>query len=118
MDARTASRTDSCTNALLWLRRAMAFVAALVGELASDASLECAPAAAAAYERTLKRHHGWLVQQGVTLALKLAPARARFEAATGGAGADEMAAFVAAAEPALEEVRVFLDTHGLDDVAV
>ena len=118
MDARTASRTDSCTNALLWLRRAMAFVAALVGELATDASLECAPAAAAAYERTLKRHHGWLVQQGVTLALKLAPARARFEAATGGAGADEMAAFVAAAEPALEEVRVFLDTHGLDDVAV
>jgi hypothetical protein len=118
VEAGTAKRTDSATNALLWLRRAMAFIVAIVAGLAADEALGCAEVAQRAYGETLKRYHGWVVQQGVQVALRFAPRREAFVEALGGDGAAEMRAFAETAAPLLEEIRQFLDGKGLDDATV
>lgn len=67
------SASDSASDALLWLKRALRFICAFMGEFADGK--ETASAAGVAYSRTLAHYHGWLVRGAFSMAMKSVPYR-------------------------------------------
>jgi hypothetical protein len=65
--------SDSASDALLWLRRALGFICAFMSEFAEGK--ETAIAAGQAYTRTLANYHGWLVRGAFSMAMKSVPYR-------------------------------------------
>ncbi|KAK9839707.1 hypothetical protein WJX81_007247 [Elliptochloris bilobata] len=111
--------THSETNALLWLKRAMHFIAELLQCLHDDGSMTLAAAASKAYAATLERHHSWFTSTAFTLALKIVPSREAFLdqlAPPGGSNVlmPQMSAFLEAFRPVLGAIAGFLESHGLD----
>lgn len=72
VDAGSCSARNSATDALLWLARALAFIHAFLEQIhAGNAVLsDCA---SAAYNVTLKCHHGWVVRSIFAVALRAMP---------------------------------------------
>ncbi|XP_013414096.1 pleckstrin homology domain-containing family A member 8-like [Lingula anatina] len=69
--------SNSATQALLWLKRALHFIKEFLGELVSGEQ-DLTKAATKAYERSLKPYHGWVVRGVFSLAAKAAPYREEF----------------------------------------
>ena len=123
MNANAHADSRSSTKALLWLKRALQFMSAMLRLVVREDPLEVSVAASQVYEQTLKRYHGFLTRTAFSAALNFVPTRAAFiEQAGDGQAAEETIAqlreLVAALDPVLEHVHGFLDAHGLDDPAV
>jgi len=72
IDEKSTTRSGSATDALLWLKRGLWMMvkfmqSMLNGERDANKSFN------AAYESSLKPHHGWIVQQAFYVGLKMIP---------------------------------------------
>ncbi len=125
--AGTNAESISCTKGLLWLKRAMQFVVALLHRLAKDREVSLSEAASETYYSTLQQYHGWIVTGTFTVALKLVPGRESFFESVGAGGVDgesgresvfsSMNEFCIEFEDLLEVVHKFLAENDLDDPA-
>lgn len=72
MASNTTAAKNSATDALLWLKRALAFILNFLEEirLGNTVLSECANIA---YSHTLKAHHGWVVRSVFAVALRVLP---------------------------------------------
>lgn len=70
----TTKKSDSATDAILMVKRALEFFAAIFQEVLSEEQ-DFGKCARNAYERTLKKYHGWMVQKVFSLALRGVPYR-------------------------------------------
>jgi Glycolipid transfer protein (GLTP) len=114
------SGSSSCTKGLLWLKRAMQFVTALLLRLAMDRAVTLSAAANEAYYATLKQYHSWLVIATYVIVLKLVPSRESFLEAVGADSEEEMQkmqAFCTDFNELLGFLHTFLESKGLDDPA-
>lgn len=126
----TAMTGNSCTKALLWLKRFLEFTVRLLERLAREPAAELGVAAAAAYDATLRPFHGFLTSTLFSAIIYAAPYRSTFESALLGHASrsvspgeaealqSHMASFVAGFAPLLARVHVFLGEQGQDDPAV
>ncbi|ELT88921.1 hypothetical protein CAPTEDRAFT_199242 [Capitella teleta] len=69
---------NSATNSLLWLKRALQFIACLLDQIVKDEAKEepsesIVPFCLVAYENALKRYHGWMIQKVFQVLIKVAP---------------------------------------------
>mmetsp|Transcript_3618 Transcript_3618/g.8993 ORF Transcript_3618/g.8993 Transcript_3618/m.8993 type:complete len:446 (-) Transcript_3618:66-1403(-) len=71
--AKRTTASDSASDALLWLKRALRFICAFLREVADGK--ETTSAAGLAYSRTLAHYHGWLVRGAFSMAMKSVPYR-------------------------------------------
>lgn len=121
----THTESTSCTKGLLWLKRAMQFVVALLHRLAKDRNISLSEAASETYYSTLQQYHGWIVTGTFTVALKLVPGRESFFESVGAGGADgnngreavfqSMNEFCVEFEGLLEVMHKFFVENDLDD---
>lgn len=72
VDAGTTGAAGSATDALLWLKRALAFIAAFLGQVQAGNG-DLADCASVAYGNTLRCHHGWVVRSVFAVALRALP---------------------------------------------
>ncbi|KAI5444687.1 Glycolipid transfer protein 1 [Lathyrus oleraceus] len=86
IESKTAKSSSSCTNGLLWLTRAMDFLVALFQNLIEHKDWPMSQACTDAYNKTLKKWHGWLASSSFTVVMKLAPDRKKFIEVIGGTG--------------------------------
>ncbi|XP_046841482.1 glycolipid transfer protein-like isoform X3 [Xenia sp. Carnegie-2017] len=99
MDAGTTKAKNSSTDALLWLKRALSFILVFLEEVLTGEQ-DLTKCAKKAYESTLKKYHGWMVQSIFSLAMKAVPYRKDFIKKLGN-GLDE--------SDVLTEMRVFVN---------
>lgn len=112
-----AKDSNSCSNALLWLTRAMDFLVELFHNLLSHPDWTMSQAANEAYVATLKKWHGWIASAAFTMAMKLVPDRKKFMDLLGGGNLNaDMESFVSSFAPLLQENHKFLKSVGLDDM--
>ncbi|KAJ6689236.1 hypothetical protein OIU85_005619 [Salix viminalis] len=118
VDAKTAKRSSSCTNCLLWLTRALDFLVELFLNLLAHPDWTMSQACADSYGKTLKKFHGWVSSSYSTVVMKLVPDRKKFMEVISGPGnvAADMEQFCATFPPFLEENHKFLASVGLDDM--
>ncbi|KAK3028129.1 hypothetical protein RJ639_038990 [Escallonia herrerae] len=118
VQTKTAKASSSCTNGLLWLTRAMDYLVELFRNLLEHADWAMSQACTDAYEKTLKKFHGWLASSSFKLAMKLAPDRKKFMDVIGGTGDinSDIEKFCTNFPPLLEENHKFLASVGLDDL--
>lgn len=116
-----ASSSQSATKGILWLKRAMEFVAALFQRLCDDQTQTLAAAASDAYSDTLYVYHGWITSAAFTVALKMVPSRqaffAQFESTRDSDLVAQMQTCLLAFRPMLQRVHDDLVREGLDDPA-
>lgn len=120
--AGTHTGGSSVTKGLLWLKRAMEFITALLDKLYADRQMSLSQAASETYYATLQQYHGWIVTGTFTLALKIVPSREHFFEKVGLQAEDDavmqqLHAFCSAFSTVLGEVQAFLAQQGLDDPA-
>lgn len=72
VDAGACGARNSATDALLWLARALAFIHAFLEQIHSGNAV-LSDCASAAYNGTLKCHHGWVVRSIFAVALRAMP---------------------------------------------
>ncbi|CAN1763108.1 Glycolipid transfer protein 1 [Linum perenne] len=111
VEAKTAKSSSSCTNALLWLTRALDFLVAVFQNMLDHPDWGMSQVCSAAYSRTLKKWHNWLSSSSFTVAMKLAPDRKKFVEVIGGTSRDlnaEMEQFCTSLSPFLKENHKFL----------
>ncbi|ESR33505.1 hypothetical protein CICLE_v10005918mg [Citrus x clementina] len=118
VEAKTAKRSSSCTNGLLWLTRAMDFLVELFRNLLAHPDWTMPQVCTDSYGKTLKKFHGWIASSSFTVAMKLAPDRKKFMEVIGGSGDvnSDMDKFCTAFAPLLEENHKFLASVGMDDL--
>merc|ERR1712205_156832 len=107
---------NSMAIAVLWYKRAMQFIFAIMKKVA--AGQEANAAAKEAYEETLSAYHGFMVKKTFQMGLMGAPGTDTMLKALGSdpeLTKKEMGAWVAAAEPILANIDAFLIKEGLDD---
>ncbi|XP_038048806.1 pleckstrin homology domain-containing family A member 8-like isoform X2 [Patiria miniata] len=63
---------NSATDALMWLRRALEFVCAMMEELGNSGK-DFSVAATTAYKKSLQKYHGWVVQGVFSVAVRASP---------------------------------------------
>ncbi|XP_076960977.1 glycolipid transfer protein 1-like [Bidens hawaiensis] len=116
--AKKAKGSSSCTNGLLWLTRAMDFIVELFRNLMEHEDWAMSQVCTEAYNKTLKKYHGWLASSTFTVAMKLAPDTKKFIEVVGGKGdiKSDINKFCATFKPILQENHKFLAGHGLDDM--
>ncbi|KAG6764575.1 hypothetical protein POTOM_032049 [Populus tomentosa] len=110
VDAKTAKRSSSCTNCLLWLTRAMDFLVELFLNLLAHPDWTMSQACADSYGKTLKKFHGWVASSYSTVVMKLVPDRKKFMEVISGPGnvSADMEQFCTTFPPFLEENHKFL----------
>ncbi|GIL65848.1 hypothetical protein Vafri_19494 [Volvox africanus] len=109
--------SSSCTKGLLWLKRAMEFICAVLRRLHDDPTASMGTVVTETYGMTLMRYHGFFASSAFSLAFKFVPSREQFFANVG-RGPEvmvELKAFVDGFSPVLAEIHKFLDEQGLDD---
>ncbi|KAL4433929.1 hypothetical protein ABPG75_000370 [Micractinium tetrahymenae] len=123
-DVAAGTHTDnsSVTKGLLWLKRAMEFIVALLDRLYTDRQVTLSQAASETYYATLQKFHGWIVTGTFTVALKIVPSREDFFDKVGIQPGDEAARqqmhdFCTSFGAVLAELQAFLAERGLDDPA-
>ncbi|XP_058962959.1 glycolipid transfer protein-like [Pocillopora verrucosa] len=110
---------NSATDALLWLKRALRFIIVFLREVLTGEE-DLVKCAKKAYENSLKRFHGWMVQGVFSLALKAVPYRKDFIDKLGRNKVDEdtvlreMREFVDLLEANLEVVEQFYQKNNLE----
>ncbi|RMX47019.1 hypothetical protein pdam_00009637 [Pocillopora damicornis] len=110
---------NSATDALLWLKRALRFIIVFLREVLTGEE-DLVKCAKKAYENSLKRFHGWMVQGVFSLALKAVPYRKDFIDKLGRNKVDEetvlreMKEFVDLLEANLEVVEEFYQKNNLE----
>ncbi|CAH1251670.1 GLTP [Branchiostoma lanceolatum] len=72
MDTKTTKAKNSATDALLWLKRALQFIRQILVGIATGEK-DLTKVAKKAYEDSLKKYHGWMVQGIFSLAMKAVP---------------------------------------------
>ncbi|PNW75260.1 hypothetical protein CHLRE_12g519450v5 [Chlamydomonas reinhardtii] len=115
---KTHTESTSCTKGLLWLKRAMEFVCALMRRIHDDAATPLSTEVDETYRATLMQFHGFFVSNAFWLAFKFVPSREEFLTNVGGSGPEvmgEMAAFVDGFSALLEEVHKWMVEQGLND---
>ncbi|CAN0885907.1 Glycolipid transfer protein 1 [Linum grandiflorum] len=118
IEAKTAKSSSSCTNALLWLTRALDFLVAVFQNMLDHPDWGMPQVCSAAYSRTLKKWHNWLSSSSFTVVMKLAPDRKKFVEIIGGTGDlnAEMLQFCISLAPFLKENHKFLGRVGMDNL--
>ncbi|KEH41078.1 glycolipid transfer protein 1 isoform X1 [Medicago truncatula] len=127
IESKTAKSSSSCTNGLLWLTRAMDFLVALFQNLIEHDDWPMSQACTDAYNKTLKKWHGWLASSSFTVmffsysalvVMKLAPDRKKFMEVIGGNGDinADIEKFCTIFSPLLEQNHKFLARFKLDDM--
>mmetsp|Transcript_18701 Transcript_18701/g.33943 ORF Transcript_18701/g.33943 Transcript_18701/m.33943 type:complete len:204 (-) Transcript_18701:420-1031(-) len=114
------SEYSSCSRGLLWLKRAMEFMIAILTRLQQDDSMELTEVVQKTYEETLMKYHGFIASTAFTLAFKFVPTRQDFvsKLADGCNLAicmKDMKIFCDAFSAILADVNKFLVLNGLDD---
>ena len=82
MSRNTTAVSNSATDALLWLKRALEFIHALIVQIINGQS-SLSDSAVNAYKLTLSKYHGWVVRGIFNLAMKSVPYREDFFIALG-----------------------------------
>ncbi|XP_032233497.2 pleckstrin homology domain-containing family A member 8 isoform X2 [Nematostella vectensis] len=77
LKSNTCTAKNSATDALLWLKRALEFMQIFLAEVVKGRQ-DLAVAAGIAYEKTLRKYHGWVVRGVFALAVKAVPYREDF----------------------------------------
>ncbi|BBN02654.1 hypothetical protein MPTK1_2g17000 [Marchantia polymorpha subsp. ruderalis] len=114
---KTAKNSNSCTNGLLWLTRAMDFLVELFRNLLVHPDWTMSQASNEAYAGTLKKWHGWMASAAFTVAMKLVPDRKKFYELLGGGNLNtDIETFVTTFAPILQENHNFLKSVGMDDL--
>uniref|UniRef100_A0A0D6R036 Glycolipid transfer protein domain-containing protein n=1 Tax=Araucaria cunninghamii TaxID=56994 RepID=A0A0D6R036_ARACU len=118
VNEKTAKGSSSCTNGLLWLTRAMDFMVELFRNLLEHQEWTMTEACTNAYNKTLKKWHGWIASTSFTVAMKLGPDRKKFMEVIGGTGdiKSDMERFCTSFPVLLQENHNFLRSVGLDDL--
>ncbi|CAK8570686.1 unnamed protein product [Lathyrus sativus] len=118
IESKTAKSSSSCTNGLLWLTRAMDFLVALFQNLIVHKDWHMSQACTDAYNKTLKKWHGWLASSSFTVVMKLAPDRKKFIEVIGGTGDinADIEKFCTTLSPLLLQNHKFLARFKLDDM--
>ncbi|KAF8014366.1 hypothetical protein BT93_H0260 [Corymbia citriodora subsp. variegata] len=116
--SKTAKSSSSCTNALLWLTRAMDFLVELFHNLLNHPDWSMSQACTNAYGQTLKKWHNWVASSSFSVAMKLVPDRKKFLEVIGGSGnlPADMRSFCEKYGPLLQENHKFLASVGLDNM--
>ncbi|XP_073278843.1 glycolipid transfer protein 1-like [Primulina huaijiensis] len=78
IETNTAKSSSSCTNALLWLTRAIDFLVELLHNLEQHQDWPMSQVYNDSYTKTLKKWHGWLATSSSMVAIKLAPDKKKF----------------------------------------
>ncbi|EPZ30794.1 Glycolipid transfer protein domain-containing protein [Rozella allomycis CSF55] len=78
VELESKSKSNTATEALLWLKRALEFTALSIRYNVDNKSEELSASFNKGYESTLKKHHGMLVRPIFYVALKACPNRADF----------------------------------------
>ncbi|WOH16177.1 hypothetical protein DCAR_0935726 [Daucus carota subsp. sativus] len=114
----TAKSWTSCTNAILWLTRAMDFLVELFNNFSQHQDWGMQQCCNDSYSKTLKKWHGWLASSSFTVAIKLAPDRKRFLEVLGGAEniQADMEKFCTEFSPILRKIHKFLASCRLDSM--
>ncbi|KAJ7550884.1 hypothetical protein O6H91_07G123100 [Diphasiastrum complanatum] len=109
--------SQSCTNGLLWLTRAMDFLVELFRNLVEHPDWTMTQVSTEAYGVTLKKWHGWIASAAFTMAMKLTPERKKFMELLGdGNLTADINSFVSTFSPLLQENHEFLKSVGFDDL--
>ncbi|KAH7665843.1 Glycolipid transfer protein [Dioscorea alata] len=116
----TAEASSSCSNALLWLTRALDFIVELFHNLLEHPDWTMTQACTDSYGKTLKKWHGWIANTAFMMTMKLAPDRKKFLEVIGGLDDPnaDMEKFCATFGSLLRQNHKFLDSIGLDDLKI
>eukprot|EP00112_Aurelia_sp_Birch-Aquarium-sp1_P025210 Seg827.9 transcript_id=Seg827.9/GoldUCD/mRNA.D3Y31 product="Glycolipid transfer protein" protein_id=Seg827.9/GoldUCD/D3Y31 len=95
----TTKPKDSATTSLMFLRRGLWFIQAMFEEILTQEPV-LSTAVGKAYEKSVKRYHGWFIQKAFGLVLRAVSTREKFIASIGN-GAPE--------EEVLKEMALHLD---------
>ncbi|XP_020275644.1 glycolipid transfer protein 1-like [Asparagus officinalis] len=117
VENRTAKSYSSCTNALLWLTRAMDFLVQLLTNLNENPDCSMSRACNESYNKTLKKWHGWIASSSFMLALNFLPDKQKFLDVIGAGSSDvkeEITNFCSAFSLLLKANHKFLAGVGLD----
>eukprot|EP00794_Sanderia_malayensis_P014170 gene14170-15649_t len=117
----TTKKTDSATLAILMLKRSLEFFEAIFQELLTDEK-DFGNCTRNAYERTLKKHHGWMVQKVFSLAIRGVPYRENLIKSLGKETTEEevlkdMKAYLEMLSPNIKVVHEFLESIGEEETA-
>eukprot|EP00878_Enallax_costatus_P033829 GHUV01037396.1.p1 GENE.GHUV01037396.1~~GHUV01037396.1.p1 ORF type:complete len:227 (+),score=58.98 GHUV01037396.1:625-1305(+) len=111
----------SCTKGLLWLKRALEFMMAIMKHLLDDPSASMSDVVYAEYHAGLSKWHGFLASSAFNVAFNFVPSRETFMDKVAGGNDPEqnqqMRSFIDNFSPLLAQVHTFLDEKGLDDPA-
>lgn len=88
IEEKTTKAKNSATDALLWLKRALTFIRVFL-EVVLTGEQDLVKCAKKAYEDSLKKYHGWMVQGIFSLAMKAVPYRKDFIKALGPESTEE-----------------------------
>ncbi|CAI0434530.1 unnamed protein product [Linum tenue] len=119
IEAKTAKSSSSCTNALLWLTRAMDFLIAVFQNMLDHPEWGMSQVCSSAYSKTLKKWHNWLASSSFMVVMKLAPDRKKFVEVIGRGNEDlniQMKEFCTRFSPFLRENHKFLVRVGMDNL--
>lgn len=115
------AHSKSCTKGLLWLKRALEFMMAIMGRLLEQPDMSMSEVVYEQYHATLARWHGFWASSAFNVAFNFVPSRQAFMEKVAGKDDPEavkdMQAFIDAFSPVLAEAHKFLDERGLDDPA-
>lgn len=119
---RDDGHSKSCTKAVLWLKRAMEFMLAIIRRLQELPQAPMSDVTYDMYHATLHRWHGFFCSSAFSVAMAFVPTREVFlDRLAGGrfseAASDAMDSFVGSFGALLSEVHLFLEERGLDDPA-
>ncbi|GLC37748.1 hypothetical protein PLESTB_001472800 [Pleodorina starrii] len=109
--------SSSCTKGLLWLKRAMEFVCAILRRLHDDPDTPLGTVVSETYSATLMQFHGFFASSAFSLAFKFVPSREQFLSKVG-EGATvmiEMKLLVDSFSEVLAEIHKFMEEQGLND---
>ncbi|XP_003744676.1 pleckstrin homology domain-containing family A member 8 [Galendromus occidentalis] len=73
LDMKTTTQAGSATDALLWLKRALAFIRIFLHEACQSADVDLALCATKAYGETLRKHHNFVVRGVFSVAIRALP---------------------------------------------
>lgn len=118
IEDKSARISSSCTNAFVWLNRAMDFLVQLFCSLLENPEWSMTQACTDSYKKTLKKWHGWMATSTSKVVMKLAPERKKFMNSIGvnDEVGLEIKKFCATFSPILEENHKFLADAGVDDL--
>ncbi|KAG2499068.1 hypothetical protein HYH03_003251 [Edaphochlamys debaryana] len=117
MVEKTQGESSSCTKGLLWLKRAMEFICAVMRRLHDDPSSSLAVIVDETYRSTLMNFHGFFASSAFVLAFKFVPSREAFMASVDGGPEvmQELEDFVNGFGKVLAEIHAWMTEEGLDD---